>query len=79
MQTLMAANRMFILLATMITQPSNCLIASMDDLSDLWHHRYGHVNNKINVATQSSISSTNFLGDFHNNTVLNGINVKYYI
>jgi transposase InsO family protein len=46
MQTLMAANRMFILLATMITQPSNCLIASMDDLSDLWHHRYGHVNNK---------------------------------
>jgi hypothetical protein len=46
MQTLMAANRMFILLATMITQPLNCLIASMDDLSDLWHRRYGHVNNK---------------------------------
>jgi len=46
MQTLMAANRMFVLLATMITQPSNYLIASMDDLSDLWHRRYGHVNNK---------------------------------
>ncbi|XP_073263189.1 uncharacterized protein [Populus alba] len=46
MQTLMAANRMFVLLATMITQPSNCLITSMDDLSELWHHRYGHVNNK---------------------------------
>ena len=46
MQTLMVANRMFVLLAIMITQPSNCLIASMDDLSDSWHHCYGHLNNK---------------------------------
>lgn len=53
MQTLMAANRMFALLATMITQPSKCLIASTDDLSDLWHRCYGHVNNKSLKALES--------------------------
>lgn len=53
MQTLMATNRMFVLLATMITQSSKCLIASDDDLSDLWHRRYGHVNHKSLKALES--------------------------
>ena len=53
MQTLMATNMMFILLAIMITQPSNCLIANEDDLSYLWHHRYSHVNNKSLKAFES--------------------------
>jgi len=46
MQTLMAANRIFVLQATMLTQSSKCLIAMEDDLTELWHRRYGHVNNK---------------------------------
>ena len=53
MQTLMATNMMFVLLATMITQPLKYLIASEDDLSDLWHRRYGHVNNKILKTLES--------------------------
>ncbi|BBH07042.1 ADP glucose pyrophosphorylase large subunit 1 [Prunus dulcis] len=35
------------------TKPSKCLIASTDDLSDLWHRRYGHVNNKSLKALES--------------------------
>ena len=47
MQTSMTANRMFVLSVAMITleDDENCLQTSEDDLSDLWHRRYGHVNN----------------------------------
>lgn len=47
MQTLMTANRMFVLLANMVlTDSSTCLQVSSNDLAYLWHYRYGHLNYK---------------------------------
>lgn len=42
----MTANRMFVLLAKAKTQSLNCLQAIAEDTTDLWHRRYGHLNNK---------------------------------
>ncbi|KAL6123208.1 hypothetical protein ACLB2K_075730 [Fragaria x ananassa] len=42
----MSANRMFVLLATVVPQTSTCLQATSDDTIDLWHRRYGHLNHK---------------------------------
>ena len=46
MQTIMTANRMFILQATMIPQSIIYLKTSEEESADLWHRRYGHVGNK---------------------------------
>lgn len=44
MHTHMSANRMFVLLATMTSQSSNCLNVASEDISDLWHRRFGHLS-----------------------------------
>ncbi|CAL2237915.1 unnamed protein product [Prunus armeniaca] len=47
-QTMMSVNRMFILLAQTPAptnaQPERCLHTSSQDLSSLWHQRYGHLS-----------------------------------
>ncbi|CAL8991704.1 unnamed protein product [Prunus brigantina] len=49
-QTVMSVNRMFILLAQTPTptnaHPERCLHTSPQDLSSLWHRRYGHLSYK---------------------------------
>jgi hypothetical protein len=42
----MTANKMFVLLANAKMQSSNCLRVAIKDTTDLWHRRYGHLNNK---------------------------------
>jgi transposase InsO family protein len=45
--TRMTANRMFVLLANMVSKNSStCMLATSDDLAYLWHRRYGHLNYK---------------------------------
>jgi hypothetical protein len=44
--TQMTANRMFVLLANTKIQSSNCLQVTTKYTTDLWHRRYGHLNNK---------------------------------
>ncbi|CAL8156633.1 unnamed protein product [Prunus armeniaca] len=44
--TQMTANRMFVLLANANIQSSSCLQVAAEDITDLWHRRYGHLNNK---------------------------------
>nr|DAD19628.1 TPA_asm: hypothetical protein HUJ06_021091 [Nelumbo nucifera] len=45
-QTAMSANRMFILLANTQEKKEACFHTSAQDLSDLWHRRYGHLSHK---------------------------------
>ena len=44
--TQMTMNKMFVLLAKTKMQSSNCLQIAAEDVTDLWHRRYGHLNNK---------------------------------
>lgn len=44
--TQMTANRIFVLLANARMQSLNCLRMATEDTTDLWHRRYGHLNNK---------------------------------
>ena len=44
--TQMTANRMFVLLANTKMQSSNCLQVTTEDTTNLWHRRYGHLNNE---------------------------------
>lgn len=46
MQTWMTANRMFVLLASMVPESSTCLQTMTEDESQLWHRRYGHLSYK---------------------------------
>lgn len=47
MQTQMSANRMFVILATVVlSDSSNCLQATAQNLAHLWHCRFGHLNSK---------------------------------
>ena len=45
-QTQMSANRMFVVLASVISPTSTCLQVISEDLTQLWHYRYGHLNFK---------------------------------
>lgn len=45
-QTNMTANRMFILLAKSQAKKANCFHTTAQDLSHLWHRRYGHISHK---------------------------------
>lgn len=44
--TQMTANRMFVLLANANMQSSSCLQVAAEDITNIWHRRYGHLNNK---------------------------------
>lgn len=45
-QTTISANRMFILLAQSQVQPNMCFHTKAQNLSHLWHRRYGHLSYK---------------------------------
>lgn len=45
-QTKMTANRMFVLLARAQVKEASCFHAPAQDLSHLWHCRYGHLSHK---------------------------------
>lgn len=46
MQTQMSANRMFVVLASVISPTSVCFQTTSEDSTQLWHCRYGHLNFK---------------------------------
>lgn len=46
MQTQMSANRMFVVLASVIPQTSTCFQTLSEDNTHLWHCWYGHLNFK---------------------------------
>jgi transposase InsO family protein len=47
MQTKMTANRMFVLLASVVFQETSAFLQSAtEDNSQLWHHRFGHLSYK---------------------------------
>ena len=45
-ETMMTANRMFVIMARTAANTSRCFLTSMSDLSHLWHCRYGHLSYK---------------------------------
>lgn len=46
----MSLNRMFVIHTILKPLPQNCLKVGEDNLENLWHKRYEHVNNKFIVA-----------------------------
>lgn len=46
MQSQMSSNRIFPILATVITPMASCLQATSEDVTNLWHCRYGHLSLK---------------------------------
>ncbi|KAI9194330.1 hypothetical protein LWI28_005134 [Acer negundo] len=46
MQTTMSANRMFIVLAKALPNAPNCFQTTLEDNTQLWHCRYGHLSFK---------------------------------
>jgi hypothetical protein len=48
----MTMNRMFVIHAALKPLPRKCLKVEEENLENLWHRRYGHVNHKFIVAMQ---------------------------
>ncbi|TXG67955.1 hypothetical protein EZV62_009230 [Acer yangbiense] len=46
MQTTMSANRMFIVLAKVLSNAPTCFQTTLEDNTQLWHYRYGHLSFK---------------------------------
>ena len=54
--TPMTMNRMFMVYAKMKPLPGSCLKMEEEDLENLWHKRYGHLNNKsIQIMQQKQM------------------------
>lgn len=54
--TPMTINRKFLIYAKSKPRPGNCLKMEEEDLENLWHMRYGHLNNKsIQIMQQKKM------------------------
>ncbi|XP_070667503.1 uncharacterized protein [Malus domestica] len=56
METEMSSNRMFIILARSLLKEQHCFNSTIEDQSQLWHRRYGHLSwNGLKVLQQKKI------------------------
>lgn len=68
-QTHMSANRMFVLLANVHEKKAACFYTSAQDLTHLWHRRYGHLSHK-SLRTLQTKNMVRGLPDFPPTTMV---------
>jgi hypothetical protein len=63
-QTMMIINRMFVLIARAQVKIASCFHALAQDLSHLWHCRYGNLSHKGLRTLLSHVTRPASVGDF---------------